>query len=414
MSSSTPPRLLILSQYYPPETGAPQNRLHDLACRLQALGVEITVLTAAPNYPQMQIYQGYRNTFQQEQIDQIEVFRCWIYIPQSRRFLPRLLNYFSFVFSSLVRGFLLRRSWDYILCESPPLFLGLSAWVLARLKRAHLILNVSDLWPESAEKLGLVKNVWLLKAATRLEHFLYRQAALITGQTQGILRTIQKTVPDKPLYWLKNGVAPIWFETPDGRWREQMGFAADEFVVLYAGILGHAQGLDVILDAARILPSSSRVRFVLVGDGPRRQELAAAIIAVQQRHRVTLLPLVPQSQMRTVVAACDAAVVPLRRLALFEGAIPSKIFESLASGKPVLLGVAGEAHALFVEQGKCALFFQPEDGADLARQVQRLSQDPELYQALSQQAVHFVREHFNRETIGLEFWRWLQSQQEVL
>jgi hypothetical protein len=166
-------KLLILTQYYPPETGAAQNRLHALAKRLKERGVEVKVLTSMPNYPQMRVMEGYRRRcYKKEIIDGIAVQRSWIYVKNSKSILLRLINYFSFVITSFLTGAFRSGKFDYILCESPPLFLGISAFMLSRLKRAGMIFNVSDLWPESAEKLGLIKSKALLNMSTRLEECL--------------------------------------------------------------------------------------------------------------------------------------------------------------------------------------------------------------------------------------------------
>ena len=181
-------KLLILTQYYPPEIGAPQNRLHELAVRLKAAGMEIDVLTALPNYPRMEIMNGYENRKNRyEKIDGIPVHRSWIYVTKSKGVFSRLLIYFSFVWSSYWKGRKMKKH-DYLLVESPPLFLAYSALRLAKKLNAKLIFNVSDLWPESAEKLGIVTNKIALNLAYKLEAKCYRQAFLITGQTQEIGR----------------------------------------------------------------------------------------------------------------------------------------------------------------------------------------------------------------------------------
>ena len=199
-------RILILTQYYPPEIGAPQNRLHELAIRLKAYGVAVEVLTALPNYPKMKIQEGYeKGKKREEQIDGIAVHRAAIYVSASKSIVARLLNYFSFVWTSYWRGRKLDQ-FDFLLVESPPLFLGYSAMALSKKLGAKLIFNVSDLWPESAEKLGIVNNPYLLKMAYKLEARCYLRAALVTGQTEGIVADISQRFPSSEVYWLPNGV----------------------------------------------------------------------------------------------------------------------------------------------------------------------------------------------------------------
>ena len=191
-------KFLILSQYYPPETGAPQNRLHSLALNLVKNGCEVEVLTAMPNYPKMEIFDNYKGlSYFNENIDGIKVHRSKIYVSKSKGVLKRLLNYFSFVFSSIRVSNKLSKT-DYVICESPPLFLGISALFISKKLKAKLIFNVSDLWPESAEKLDIVSNKFFLNLAYKLEEYLYKKSFLVTGQTQGIVANINNRFPNVP------------------------------------------------------------------------------------------------------------------------------------------------------------------------------------------------------------------------
>lgn len=395
-------KIIILTQYYPPETGAPQNRLSDLAKRLHQLGVKVTIHTAMPNYPQMKKYPGYRWRFyRKEKTDGITIHRSWIYCSASKRILPRLFNYFSFVISSVLTGiFVLRRS-DFMLVESPPLFLGYSAFILSRCKRAKLIFNVSDLWPESAEKLGLVTSRRMLRMAYGLERFCYRKSLLVTGQTQGICASISGRFPKTQVHWLPNGVDMHSFipAAVDIEWREKNGFKASEILLLYAGIIGHAQGLDVILEAAEKLKEHSTIKFIILGSGPEKDRLKA-LAQKRQISGVVFMDGVARSEMPVVLASVNAAVIPLKKLELFTGAIPSKIFEALAMEKPILLGVEGEAKELFIRQAKAGLFFEPENSDDLARNVLHLIKQPEEAAAMGRRGREFALTRFNRKDIA--------------
>ena len=269
-------KLLILTQYFPPEVGAPQNRLFELAVRLKNKGIDVTVFTAMPNYPQMVIHKAYKNKiYYKEQIEGITVHRSWIFVSNKKNIVLRLLNYFSFVFTSLIFGIFKTKKTDFILCESPPLFLGITAYLLSKFKGAKLIFNVSDLWPESAEKLGLITNKFLLGITTKLEEFLYRKSKLITGQTQGIVKNISDRFPNKKVYWLKNGVDIKLYDNDkiQSDWREKNGFKSNDFIALYAGIIGHAQGLETILYAADNIKENKYIKFVFIGSGPVKETL---------------------------------------------------------------------------------------------------------------------------------------------
>ncbi len=404
-------KLLILTQYYPPETGAAQNRLHELAVRLKDRGIEVKVLTAMPNYPQMKTYVGYRyKCFKKEEIDGIKVFRSWIFVKNSKSIFLRLLNYFSFVFTSFFTGIFRCGKCDYILCESPPLFLGMSAFLLSKLKRAGLIFNVSDLWPESAEKLGLIKSNLLLGMSTKLEECLYRNSILVTGQTKGIVKNISGRFPNKKVYWLPNGADLKYYDSGkiNGKWREENSFNSNDFLVFYGGILGHAQGLEVILRAASKLREHVQVKFILMGSGPLKEKMIA-LKEEMKLENVFFFDTISKEKIPDVLSTIDVSVIPLKRLDLFKGAIPSKIFESLAMKKPILLGVEGEAKELFIDEGNCGLAFEPENDAELAEKVLLLSQDERLLSDLGMNAREYVGKAFNREVIADQFYKELMA-----
>ena len=405
-------KLLILTQYFPPEVGAPQNRLFELAVRLHKAGVDITVLTAMPNYPQMEIYEAYRGKkYVYEEMEGLRVHRSSIYVSKSKSILPRLRNYFSFVISSARIGNSKLGNFDFILCESPPLFLGYSAMYLARRKKARLIFNVSDLWPESAEKLGVVTNQRLLKLAYNLEEKLYKRSVLVTGQTQGICANIQQRFPQVKTYWLPNGVDLNYYNPKTiepGDWRQKGGFSETDFIFLYAGIIGIAQGLEIILQTAENFKTSKTVKFVLMGSGPEKPRLLQ-LKETLSLSNVFFLDPVTKKEMPSVLKSVNAAIVPLRKLDLFRGAIPSKLFENLAMEIPILLGVDGEARDLFIKNGNCGIYFEPENVSELTEAVSTLVNNPEKARQFGKNGRNFVNEHFNREIIAQKFYEQLMK-----
>ena len=382
-------KLLILTQYFPPEVGAPQNRLFELSVRLKQLGIDVTVLTAMPNYPQMKIYDGYvGKNYVYEEIEGLPIHRSSIYLPNSKSIIQRLLNYFSFVFSSARVGVQKIGHIDVVLCESPPLFLGYSALYLKRKKKAKLIFNVSDLWPESAEKLGVVTNKYMLKLAYNLEEKLYKKSVLVTGQTQGICKSINERFSDIKTYWLPNGVDVSYYNPcqVQSHWRNDNGFSENDVLFLYAGIIGLAQGLEIILYAADKVRQHSTIKFI-----------------------VFFFDAVSKTEMPPIVKAIDVSIIPLKKLELFLGAIPSKIFENLAMEKAVILGVDGEARELFVNQGKCAVYSEPEHTANLVENVLLLANDSSLREQLGKNGRIYVEQNFNRNRIAENFYQVLNK-----
>ncbi len=403
--------ILFLTQYYPPEIGAPQNRLHELALRLKKSEINVEVLTAMPNYPKMEIFENYRGgKIKSEQIDGIQVYRSGIYVSKSKGILARLLNYFSFVWTSYWRGRKLKDKYDFILVESPPLFLAYSAMALSKKLNAKLIFNVSDLWPESAEKLNIVTNKTLLSFAYKLEKRAYEKSSLITGQTSGIVSNITERFPHKRLYWLPNGVDLHYYDPsnfPTSDFRVKNNFSEEQILFFYGGILGYAQGLEIILKAASKI-TDPQVQFVIQGAGPEKDKLLA-LKAELKLSNVHFLPPVSKSEMPFVLKGVDVALVPLKKLELFEGAIPSKIFEALAMEKALLLGVDGEARQHFIEKGNAGLFFEPENVADLIEKINVLASDKSRIKEMGKNGRSYVDIHFNRNKIANDFVQELKK-----
>lgn len=404
-------RLGILTQYYPPEIGAPQARLSELAAHVVARGHDVAVLTAMPNYPTGVIHDGYGGVLRREVRDGVRVVRTFIYPTQRADYAHRLANYFSFVLSSAAVGGAAVGPLDYLMVESPPLFLGLSGIWLAALKRARLVFNVSDLWPESAVRLGLLRQESAAyRASARLEALCYRRAWLVTGQSRGILADIGARFPETRRYHLSNGVDTTRFAptrataearrllSPDGR-----------CVALYAGLHGLAQGLEQLLDAAERIPPEAGLDVVLVGDGPEKAALVARA-AERGLHHVRFLPPLPAAEIPALVASSDVALVPLKLH--LPGAVPSKVYEAMASARPVMMVATGEPAEL-VRTHDAGLVAAPGDVAALADGLRRLVADPALRERLGAAGRRAAEAHFDRAAIAGTFIDHLQEHQHA-
>lgn len=399
--------LIILTQYYPPEIGAPQRRLAELAERMVRAGHHVTVLTAMPNYPLGKIHPGYGGVFRREQLENVEVLRTFIYPTQKASLLHRLLNYFSFVLSSILVGTLVLRHADFLLVESPPLFLGLSAIWLSRIKRARLIFNVSDLWPESAVRLAIIRQGSLShRISARLEALCYRAAWLVTGQSRSILADIQARFPGKPTFLLSNGVDVSKFslQPPVPAVRDRLG-QPNQVIALYAGLHGLAQGLSQLVEAAGRLIHRDDIRFVLVGDGPEKAALVADAHARGLRNLVFLDP-VPAADVPPLLAAADILLIPLKDF--IPGAVPSKLYESMSAGKPVLLIASGEP-AEIVTRHNVGMVVTPGDIASLVNALETLAASPEQRAEFGANGRHTAEIHFNRDTIVAQFMQHLEA-----
>lgn len=394
-------KILFLTQYCPPEVGAPQNRIFEFAKQLKKFGHEVTILTAMPNYPRGEIFEEYRGKkIVKETIDGIDIVRTGIYATKSKDFVKRLRNYLSFTWSSVFSGAKHIEKQDVIITESPPLFLGWSGYVLSKMKKAKFIFNVSDLWPESAVKLGVLNNKAMIRASTWLEEFCYRKAAAVTGQTKGIVDNIVSRGFDKnKVHIITNGVDTEFFkkENRSEEFRESIGIK-NKFAVVYAGIHGIAQGLEVLVDAAEIIKEEKEIQIVFIGEGPEKPMLMNKV-KEKKLENVTFLPMQDKKDMPKIIASMDATVVPLKKLDIFKGALPSKMFENLASEIPIVLAVEGEAENL-INDAQAGIVVEPENSKEIAKAILKLHKNKELREDLGKNGRSYVMNNFSREAIA--------------
>ena len=404
-------RVVLLTHYFPPEVGAPQARLYELASRTAAAGHTVTVVTGFPNYPTGVVPPSYRGHFRMEEsMDGVRVVRTSVYATPNRGFVRRILNHLSFAASSLTAVRKVGPA-DVLFVESPPLFTGLAALGYRRLKRAPYVFNVSDIWPESAVQLGALRNRWAVRLGEMLEMHLYRRAARVSVVTPGMVeRLAARGVPREKLFLLTNGVdTDVYRPMPaNAELARKLGLEGRK-VFLYAGTHGMAQGLDVVLEAARRTADPS-VLYVLAGEGAEKEALMKKA-AAQRITNALFVPNQPKSLMPDLLNLAYATVVPLKKLDLFKSALPSKMFESMASAKPIVASVWGEAADL-VERAGCGVVVAPEDPVALNQAVEKLAADPQLARELGDKGRRYVMDHFDRRVIAERFITLLRDAAE--
>ena len=358
-------RVTFLTHYYPPEVGAPQARIANLARALAGRGVEVTVHTCPPHYPDGSVPPPHRNRLWQRQpAEGVEVVRSLVYPAANRGFGRRLADHASFAASAVLTSPLAPAA-DVVVAESPPLFLADAAIGYARLKRAPLILHVADLWPDSAIELGVLRRPGLIAAARRLETACYRAAAAIACPTAGIASRLREREDAAG----KVRLIPPGVEL--GRFSPGPRTGADVFRVLYAGTIGLSQGLGTLLDAASRLGPG--IEVVIAGDGAEAGALRERLRREGLRN-VRMIGPVSHRTVPDLYAEADLAVVLLRDRPLFRGAVPTKLIEAMSAGRPVLLSGAGEAADLVREAG-AGVVVPPERPAELAAAITAAAAD---------------------------------------
>ncbi|MDW8002985.1 MAG: glycosyltransferase family 4 protein [Deltaproteobacteria bacterium] len=394
-------RILFISDNFPPEVNAPATRTYEHCKEWVKLGAEVKVITCFPNFPQGRVYDGFKNKLhQKEYMDGIEVIRVWTYIAENKGFAKRIFDYMSFMISSFFAGLLVDT--DVIIATSPQFFTTWSAYALSVLKNKPWIFELRDLWPESIEAVGAIRNKKVLRIFEKIELFLYRKATLVIALTYAFKENlVSRGIDEEKIKVVPNGSNLEQFSPREKNKRltDLLG-VKDKFVVGYIGTHGLAHGLDFIIGAIEKL-SDPDLHFLFIGDGARKRDLVS-LAKKKSLKNVTFLDQIPKHLVPEYMSIIDVALIPLRKAETFKTVIPSKIFEAAAMEKPILLGVDGEAKKI-VEKYRAGLFFEPENESDFVAKLLKLKQNPDLYNEFKRGCTLLSRDYDRRRLAKLMY-----------
>ncbi len=379
-------KLLILTQYFYPEMGAAASRLLELSRGLQHRGWDIKVLSAMPNYPTGKIFPKYRKKWRvKENIFGIDIQRFWIFASNSSRVFPRIINMLSFAFSSLFSLFYIRKEKpDFILVESPPLVLGLTGLFLSRFSGAKMILNVADIWPLSALELNAISDGFLYRKIVQLEKYIYKKSDICLGQSEEITRHL-KLNGARNSHLFRNGVVFSRFEQFNNHNPRKNS------KLIYAGLVGVAQGL---LSLCRNIDLSKLgIELHIFGEGAERKELQAYLSSNPDKNIFIHEP-VERDMIPELLSNYDGAVIPLVKN--IYGAVPSKIYESMAAGIPILFSGNGEG-ASIISKLKVGWVSKPGDYDSFRENLSQFSFEPEKSEEFGRNGRKAAKEMFDRE-----------------
>ncbi|CAK0768210.1 colanic acid biosynthesis glycosyl transferase WcaI [Gammaproteobacteria bacterium] len=403
-------RVLFLTDNFPPEVNAPANRTFEHCCEWVSNGVEVTVITCAPNFPKGKVFAGYRNAlWQVETMRGIRVVRVWTYITSNEGFFKRILDYVSFMFSASIAALLVGKI-DLIIGTSPQFFTVCAAWVAATLKRKPWIFELRDIWPESIKVVGMMKESMAIRMVERIEMFLYRQSSSIVTVTHSFKeKLISRGIDSNKIGIVTNGVDLKSFvpQEKDTELLEKLGLK-DCFVAGYIGTHGIAHGLETLLSAAEQLQKmneTSNIRFLFLGDGSQKAELLASS-RMSRLQNVLFLDSVPREDVARYWSLLDISIIHLRKTELFKSVIPSKLFECMSMGIPVLHGVSGES-ADIVRTKDVGEVFEPENVSQLVEALLRIKQDQESLNRYRQNGPIAAR-HYDRTFLAKEMLKILK------
>lgn len=398
--------ILLIHQAFAALNDPGGTRHHELARYLSDLGHKVTVIASPVSYLTGKSQSP--SHWSEQQIDDhgVTIIRAWTLPALHRSFVWRVFSFFSFMFSSFWIGLSVKKV-DLVWGTTPPIFQGITAWLLTRLKRVPFLFEVRDLWPAFAIAVGVLKNRCLIRLSEWLERFLYRHADHLVVNSPGFIDHVKKHGA-KEVTLIPNSADPNMFDPKisGSAFRAAIGLN-DQFVVLYAGAHGMSNDLNVVLDAADLMRNQPNLVIVLLGDGKEKPILLARAQALDLKN-VVFLPPLPKSEIPGALASADACLAILKPLELYKTTYPNKVFDYMAAGKPVLLAIDGVIRHL-VEQANAGLFINPGDPSALADGIHQLMADKAVAQTMGESGRKYIENNFSRAKIADQFNNLLLS-----
>jgi glycosyltransferase involved in cell wall biosynthesis len=392
--------ILFLTDNFPPEVNAPASRTFEHAREWVTKGHQVTIITCAPNFPKGRVFEGYKNKlWQSEDVDGIRVIRVWSYITGNEGFAKRILDYQSYMITSFLASIFVRRV-DVVVGTSPQFFTACAAWATAAVKWKPFVFELRDIWPESIRAVGAMKESKALDAFEKVELFLYRRAKAIVSVTHSFKdNLVRRGIDGEKIHVVTNGVDTSRFSPrpKDPELASRLGLSG-KFVAGYIGTHGMAHALETLVDAARILEDDAAaqdIRLLMLGNGANRD---AVIERAQGLSNMIFLESVSKDEVARYWSLLDGSIIHLKKSELFKTVIPSKMFECMGMGIPILHGVEGES-ADIVSSHNVGIPFEPENAAELAAALKRLKANSNQRNELSQNGLR-ASKNFDRNNLA--------------
>lgn len=407
-------KLLLIHQYFLEQDDPGGSRFNEMTRTWSELGHDVTVLAGMMHANKSEKIPEYKNKhFVHKQHDKVSVWRCHVSESYNVNFIGRLWGYFSFVFSSIWAGlFKAKGKYDLILVTSPPLFVGITAWVLSKIRHIPFVFEIRDLWPESAIDTGVVTSISIIKFAYWFEGFIYKRAKLINVLTPAFEKTLleKKKVPAEKIIFIPNAadfsMSDEILATFDSKaFRIQQGID-DKFVITYVGAHGVANHLIQLLDAAELLRDTN-VLFQLIGAGMQKKMLMDEAVKRGLKN-VKFIDSVPKKEVFKYIIASDLGTSVLKRVDTFKTIYSNKTFDYMACKKPILLVIDGVSREL-VETANCGLFAEPERPKDIAKKIRYYLANPELLKEQGENGYKYAKAHFDRTVLAKKYINHLMS-----
>jgi len=399
--------ILLIHQAFTALDEAGGTRHHELARYLAAHGHRVTVIASPVSYLTGKArYKHIAWVERQQDGELITILRTYTYPALHRSFVHRVFSFLSFMFSSFIIGLRVKKV-DLVWGTSPPIFQGITAWALARFKRAPFLFEVRDLWPAFAIAVGVLRQPLLIRLSEWLESFLYRQANMVMVNSPGFIEHVGVRGARR-VELVPNGTDTSMFNPEeDGEKFRHTHKLEGKFIALYAGAHGMSNDLGVILEAANLLRERKDISFVLLGDGKEKPALEAKAIELNLE-TVRFIPPIPKIEMPSALAAADACIAILKPIEMYKTTYPNKVFDYMAAGRPVVLAIDGVIRQV-IEQARGGIPVQPGDPVALADAVRTLADNPSMGREMGRQARTYVETQFNRARLADQLMTLLEE-----
>ena len=396
-------RILIVHQYFLGKNDAGGSRWNQFAKYWSEKGHQVKVLAGSVHYATGKKAPQYKGKFvvKEQEDENVEVFRCHVSQAYNKNFVGRLWAYFSFAFSTILVGLFKVGKVDVIICTSPPLTVGITGWILSKLKRVPMVFEVRDLWPESAIDTGVLTNKLLIKISYWLERKSYKSASWINVLTPAFEKALieKKNIRPDRISMIPNGADLDIFKPGQlNNWVREKHDLGDSFVVTYVGAHGVANHLIQLLDAAKLLKDHKDVKIMLVGDGMQKKMLVEKAKELQLEN-VVFVDSVPKDKIVDYVAASNVCTAVLKKVDTFKTVYPNKVFDYMSAKRPIILAIDGVAREL-IENAGAGLFVEPENARPFADAVLKLKDDPDYCCRCGEQGFDYVTKNFARNILA--------------
>ncbi|HIE58175.1 MAG TPA: glycosyltransferase WbuB [Anaerolineales bacterium] len=404
--------ILLIHQAFAAISEPGGTRHHELALYLASKGHRVTIIASPVSYLTGEETTSTRTPSQDEpdgtnnEAQRVTIIRPPVYKALHRSFFHRVINFFSFMITSFIAGLRVREV-DLVWGTSPPIFQGVTAWVLARLKRVPFLFEVRDLWPAFAVAVGVLTNPLLIRASEWLERFLYRRADVLVVNSPGFSEHVQVRGA-KRVELVPNG-SDVRMFNPDAEGRDfrERYHLQDRFVALYAGAHGMSNDLDVLLDAAARLQDTPKIAVVMLGDGKEKPRLQGRAEKMGLEN-IFFIPSIPKTEMPAALAAADACIAILKPIEMYKTVYPNKVFDYLAAGRAVILAIDGVIREV-VEAAQGGIVVPPGDADALAAAIRALARDPQQCKSLGRNGRRYVETHFDRTVVAEKLHEIMQE-----